>query len=239
MTDLLDASALLGSIPRLLPESSKNLSTPQDALALLLHSAMTALGFRLVAIDESAPAKEPEAGTPGLLPEGWNIKGPDVYTFKYKHEQSSFTFLLKLVKISGKMIVHGIALEVGIIIPILTRQGTHDFIRTTRPRRSRLRLRTLFPPRSSRTMSNRLTDRSYTDTYPPHASQTSSLYSKSLSFSRFSLVCAKKGIRNRTSPDGSFFHTFLTWFSELARLQRPHLHPAPKLHPETPPHHRP
>ncbi|KAG8716297.1 hypothetical protein FRC11_005127 [Ceratobasidium sp. 423] len=112
MTDLLDASALLGKVPNVLPHSNKNLSSPQDAVAILLHSAMTALGFRLVAIDEDAPATEPEAGAaPGLLPEGWNRKGPDVYTFKYKHEQSSFTFLLKLVKMSGKMIVHGIAIE--------------------------------------------------------------------------------------------------------------------------------
>ncbi|KAJ1309054.1 hypothetical protein OPQ81_004733 [Rhizoctonia solani] len=112
MANLLDASALLAKVPNILPQSSKTLSSPQDALAVLLHSAMTALGFRLVAIDEDAPASEPEAGaTPGLLPEGWNRKGPDVYTFKYKHEQSSFTFLLKLVRMSGKMIVHGIAVE--------------------------------------------------------------------------------------------------------------------------------
>ncbi|CAE6486796.1 unnamed protein product [Rhizoctonia solani] len=112
MANLLDASALLSKVPNVLPASNKTLSSPQDAIAILLHSAMTSLGFRLVAIDEDAPAREPEAGaTSGLLLEGWNRKGPDVYTFKYKHEQSSFTFLLKLVKISGKIIVHGIAIE--------------------------------------------------------------------------------------------------------------------------------
>ncbi|CAE6522572.1 unnamed protein product [Rhizoctonia solani] len=112
MADLLDASALLSKVPNVLPQSNKTLSSPQDAVAILLHSAMTALGFRLVAIDEDAPAREPETGAaPGLLPEGWNRKSPDVYTFKYKHAQSSFTFLLKLVKMSGKMIIHGIAIE--------------------------------------------------------------------------------------------------------------------------------
>lgn len=112
MANALDASALLSKVANILPESNKTLSSPQDAVAILLHSAMTALGFRLVAIDEDTPAREPDAGTgPGLLPEGWNRKGPDVYTFKYKHEQSSFTFLLKLVRVSGKMIVHGIAIE--------------------------------------------------------------------------------------------------------------------------------
>lgn len=113
MPDLLDASALLGSAPHLLPESAATLATPQDALALVLHAAMTALSFRLVATDEAAPPKEPQTGaSPGLLPEDWNRKGPDVYTFKYKHDQSSFTFLLKLVKLSGRVIVHGIAVEV-------------------------------------------------------------------------------------------------------------------------------
>ncbi|QRW16389.1 hypothetical protein RhiXN_04390 [Rhizoctonia solani] len=76
MANALDASALLSKVANILPESNKT----------------------LVAIDEDTPAREPDAGTgPGLLPEGWNRKGPDVYTFKYKHEQSSFTFLLKLV----------------------------------------------------------------------------------------------------------------------------------------------
>jgi hypothetical protein len=113
MANVLDASALLSKVPNLLSGSNKTLSSPQDAVAILLHSAMTALGFRLVAISEDAPARDLEAGTtPGLLPEDWNRKGPDVYTFKYRHEQSSFTFLLKLVKISGKMMVHGIAIEV-------------------------------------------------------------------------------------------------------------------------------
>ncbi|CAE7224720.1 unnamed protein product [Rhizoctonia solani] len=110
--NILDASALLAKIPNALPESNKTLSRPHDAIAVLLHSAMIALGFRLVAISEDAPANEPEAGTaPGLLPEDWNRSGPDVYTFKYKHEQSSFTFLLKLVKMSGKIIIYAIAVE--------------------------------------------------------------------------------------------------------------------------------
>ncbi|QRW01902.1 hypothetical protein RhiLY_00899 [Ceratobasidium sp. AG-Ba] len=112
MPDLLDASALLGNVPNVLPQSATTLSSPQDALAVLLHTAMTALSFRLVATDESSPAQEPQSdATPGQLPEGWNNKGPDVYTFRYKHQQSSFTFLLKLVKLSGRVIVHGIAVE--------------------------------------------------------------------------------------------------------------------------------
>ncbi|KAF8605303.1 hypothetical protein BDV93DRAFT_537387 [Ceratobasidium sp. AG-I] len=112
MPDLLDASAVLGNIHNLLPAGSSTLSTPQDALAAVLHAAMTALSFRLVATDEAATAKEPESGsTPGSLPEDWNRKGPDVYTFKYKHDQSSLTFLLKLVKLAGRVIVHGIAVE--------------------------------------------------------------------------------------------------------------------------------
>jgi proteasome inhibitor subunit 1 (PI31) len=119
MADLLDTSALLGNVPNLLPGSATTLATPQDALAIVLHAAMTALSFRLVAIDEAAPAKEPETATsPGLLPEDWNKKGPDVYTFKYKHDQSSFTFLLKLVKLSGRVIVHGIAVEVSFVADI-------------------------------------------------------------------------------------------------------------------------
>jgi proteasome inhibitor subunit 1 (PI31) len=107
--DILDPSALLSAAPKLLPSSSISLSSPQDALALLLHTVMATLGFRLVATDESSPGKE---SGDNHLPEGWNKNGPDSYTFRYKHEQSTLVFLLKIVKLGNRTLVHGIATEV-------------------------------------------------------------------------------------------------------------------------------
>ena len=47
----------------------------------------------------------------GPLPSEWNRTG-DSYSFRYKHHQSQFTFLVKGVKVASKLIVHGMAIEV-------------------------------------------------------------------------------------------------------------------------------
>src|SRR5260370_21001860 len=45
--DLLDPSALIATLPSLLPEGKKTLDSPQDAIAALLHTALIAVSFRL------------------------------------------------------------------------------------------------------------------------------------------------------------------------------------------------
>lgn len=45
------------------------------------------------------------------LPQDWNAAG-DMFSFRYKHPQSAFIFLLKGVKVGDKLIVHGMAIEV-------------------------------------------------------------------------------------------------------------------------------
>lgn len=109
MTDILDPSAILSTIPTLLPSESKNLSTPQDGIAVLLHSVMTILSFRLVGLDDSASDIQYEKNT---LPETWTKNSPDSFSFRYRHDQSSLVFLLKIVKLSKRLVIHGIALEV-------------------------------------------------------------------------------------------------------------------------------
>lgn len=45
------------------------------------------------------------------LPADWNASG-DMFSFRYKHSQSSLTFLLKGVKIGkNKLVVHGMGIE--------------------------------------------------------------------------------------------------------------------------------
>ncbi|KAG8928145.1 hypothetical protein FRC02_007294 [Tulasnella sp. 418] len=108
MSDPLNPSALLETLPTLLPSDDGVIASPMDALAALLHTAMIALGFRLVAIDESSPTQEyPD----GVLPSGWKRSSPDSYSLRYRHEQSSLVFLLKIVKLGNRALVHGIALE--------------------------------------------------------------------------------------------------------------------------------
>ena len=102
--DILDPSAILDLLPSLLPQVK--LTSPEDAIAALVHSALTTLAFRLVTIDQ-APTSESN-----VLPAEWNKNGPSHYSFKYRHEQSSLEFLINVSKLGTRTLVNAIALEV-------------------------------------------------------------------------------------------------------------------------------
>jgi len=81
------------------------------ALAFVLHLLMIQRGFRLVGLSESDPIRElPPDANAYIPPENWN-KNPDVYCFKYKHSQSSMTFILKCVPLGDRLLVHALAIE--------------------------------------------------------------------------------------------------------------------------------
>lgn len=107
--DILDPSALLQSLPSFLPEGRKQLGSQYDAIAVLLHTAMIALGFRLIAVDDSSSATSYDNN---VLPSEWNSHAPN-YTFRYRHEQSSLEFVLKLAKLGKRTLINAIAVEVG------------------------------------------------------------------------------------------------------------------------------
>lgn len=107
--DPLDPAVLTSRLPSLLPGSAKKLNSAQDGLAALLHTAMVELGFRLVAVDEHSP---PSPDLNNVLPEDWAKHGPGSYAFRYKHDQSSLEFLLKVSKLGNRTLVNAIALEV-------------------------------------------------------------------------------------------------------------------------------
>ncbi|EPQ59327.1 hypothetical protein GLOTRDRAFT_70655 [Gloeophyllum trabeum ATCC 11539] len=106
--DLLDPSALLSKLPNLLPPAEKKLKSPHDGIVALLHTAMVAVGFRLVAVDEDAPAR---SILDNVLPDEWNKHGPGNYAFRYKHEQSSLEYLVKIVKLGPRTLINAIAIE--------------------------------------------------------------------------------------------------------------------------------
>lgn len=110
--NIFDPSALISSLPNILPPQKKSLQSPQDALAALLHTAMSALAFRLIGVDDSTSSQTFPNNT---LPEDWNNHGPGSYTFRYKHEQSSLEFHLKVSKLGSRTVVNAIALEVGFV----------------------------------------------------------------------------------------------------------------------------
>ncbi|KAI9513189.1 PI31 proteasome regulator N-terminal-domain-containing protein [Russula earlei] len=106
--DLLDPSALIAPLLNLLPRNKRRLESQQDAIVALIHSAFNALSFRLIAVDDSSP----ESTIPGsLLPEAWNINGPGNYTLRYRHEQSSLEFIIKVGKLGRRTLINAIAVE--------------------------------------------------------------------------------------------------------------------------------
>ncbi|KAF9263530.1 hypothetical protein L218DRAFT_959072 [Marasmius fiardii PR-910] len=106
MPNILDASALLFLISSLLPESDKKLKTPQDGLAVLSHSILSALAFRLTSVDNLSQTPHNSNNT---LPIGWNKDGPGNYTFRYKHDQSSLEFLVKISNMGSRLLFNTIA----------------------------------------------------------------------------------------------------------------------------------
>ncbi|SJX63599.1 uncharacterized protein SRS1_14350 [Sporisorium reilianum f. sp. reilianum] len=123
MSDLLDPSALLHVLQQqLLPSTSSSsseplLRNPADALAAMIHTIMTRLDFRLTGLseDDRLPSSQDDssssASTSNKLPANWNAKGPDHYCFRYKHYQSSLDYLIKIVKLGNKAVIHGVALQ--------------------------------------------------------------------------------------------------------------------------------
>ena len=62
-----------------------------------------------VGLDDSSADTQHEKN---LLPESWNEHSPNSFAFRYRHDQSSLVYLLKAVKLSKRLVIHGIALEV-------------------------------------------------------------------------------------------------------------------------------
>ena len=110
MSNILDASAILSSIPNYL-SSSKVLSNPQDAIAALVHTILSVLGFRLVGVDDSSSSGSFEGN---VLPEKWSLNGPGNYTFRYRHEQSSLEFIIKVSKLGSRTLINAIATEASL-----------------------------------------------------------------------------------------------------------------------------
>ncbi|KDR83591.1 hypothetical protein GALMADRAFT_85916 [Galerina marginata CBS 339.88] len=106
--DILDPSAVLSLLPTLLPPDNRSLASPQDGIAALVHAALSVLAFRLIAVDESSSS---QASSSNVLPSNWNKSGPGNYAFKYRHDQSSLEFLVKLSKLGTRAIINAIALE--------------------------------------------------------------------------------------------------------------------------------
>ncbi|KAI5476044.1 hypothetical protein MNV49_000473 [Pseudohyphozyma bogoriensis] len=109
---LLTPSALSPLALQLLPSSSSSpaLNAPIEAVALLVHSIHTSLGFRLVS--PSPPSSSSESDSPetkNALPQGWTNNGSP--RFKYRHEQSALEFDVSVQELGGRAVVSAVAVQ--------------------------------------------------------------------------------------------------------------------------------
>ncbi|KXS19988.1 hypothetical protein M427DRAFT_142867 [Gonapodya prolifera JEL478] len=84
-----------------------------DAVSGVIQACMLALDFRLVGLGEEGPVDESVMGgsdTVRPLPAEWNAS-QDAYAFRYKHDRSAFTFLIKVLKMASKVMINGLAPE--------------------------------------------------------------------------------------------------------------------------------
>jgi len=108
MTDLLDPAALTSLLKTLLPGQNKKLTSTHDGIAALVHTILSTLAFRLIALDDTSP---PATYQNNVLPEDWNTRGLVDRTFRYRHDQSSLEFLIKIIKLGQRTLINAIALE--------------------------------------------------------------------------------------------------------------------------------
>jgi len=80
-------------------------SCGQDYIILFMHSIMGINDFVLVGLSENENYVEN-----GELPQEWNAS-QDSWSFRYKHAMSPNTYILKILKLGSKLIVHAMAKE--------------------------------------------------------------------------------------------------------------------------------
>lgn len=130
MSEPLSVGSILAGMAEALPthpagDDSSDLASSYEAIALLIHAYLAALGFKLYGFDEdknlrklsfSQPVKpasntrvlaECEALAPRLPPQ-WN-SGFGSLSFVYTHKQSSMKFVVRVDRMGGKVEIRGLA----------------------------------------------------------------------------------------------------------------------------------
>ncbi|GAM90192.1 hypothetical protein ANO11243_082330 [Dothideomycetidae sp. 11243] len=109
--NVLSAQWLSGIIAQSLPnDASPQLKTPYDAIAIAVHAALVAVGFRLVGLSEDERLSPSTSGSVPQLPSRWNIQSPANFSFVYAHSQSAMEYLVKVNRMGGKAVVLGMGI---------------------------------------------------------------------------------------------------------------------------------
>ncbi|KAL4803406.1 PI31 proteasome regulator N-terminal-domain-containing protein [Aspergillus unguis] len=108
-TDALSPDNVVGLAARALrPDDSSDFSlkTPYEAVALIGHASLLAVGFRLVGLGEDHTL-ESSSESPSL-PAEWNADS--TASFRYAHSHSSMQYLLKVSRLGNNAVVFALAL---------------------------------------------------------------------------------------------------------------------------------
>ncbi|KAI1169899.1 PI31 proteasome regulator N-terminal-domain-containing protein [Nemania sp. FL0916] len=114
-TNPLSSSAVLQSMADALSthepnDTTSDLSSSHEALALFTHACMASLGFRLLGFDEDKINEAECHQLAPRLPANWNASF-NTYAFVYAHQQSALRFIIKIDRLGGKAEIRGLAVQ--------------------------------------------------------------------------------------------------------------------------------
>ncbi|KAI2636083.1 PI31 proteasome regulator N-terminal-domain-containing protein [Xylaria nigripes] len=91
-------------------DTTSDLSSSHEALALFTHVCMISLGFRLLGFDEDKTNEAECRELAPRLPANWNASF-NTYAFVYAHQQSALRFVIKTDRMGGKAEIRGLAMN--------------------------------------------------------------------------------------------------------------------------------
>ncbi|KAI0817378.1 PI31 proteasome regulator N-terminal-domain-containing protein [Xylaria sp. FL0064] len=114
-TNPLSPSAILQSMTDALSthephDTTSDLSSSHEALALFVHACMASLGFQLLGFDEENTKEAECHELAPRLPTNWNASF-NTYAFVYGHQQSALRFVIKIDRMGGKAEIRGLAMQ--------------------------------------------------------------------------------------------------------------------------------
>ncbi|KAL2121251.1 hypothetical protein VTJ04DRAFT_5278 [Mycothermus thermophilus] len=112
-TDPLSPSAVLETAAKALPthekdDTTSDVSSSLDAIALFVHACMLNLGFRLLGFDEERKIEAECARLAPRLPPQWNTS-LNSHSFVYAHTQSAMNFVVHVSRMGPKTEIRALA----------------------------------------------------------------------------------------------------------------------------------
>lgn len=108
----LSAASVIEQMAEALPthekdDTTSDLSSSLDAVALFVHACMASLEFKLLGFSEDQNMATECAKIAPRLPAQWN-KSLSSHSFVYSHDQSSMQFLIRIDRIGSKIDIRGL-----------------------------------------------------------------------------------------------------------------------------------